>query len=297
MPFQRRWLAGLSRSSIVSRGVRITPAAVAGVPGEWLRRSDALPRRGSVLYLHGGAYCVGIPATHRALTARLARVTGLPVFAADYRLAPEHPFPAGLDDALAACRALQAEGPVILAGDSAGGGLALATALALRDAGNPAPAALVLLSPWVDLERPVPSPTEPPGEAMLSWDWTSACAAHYVGAAAAAGVSAPAKDGAPTTDKVSPLSNPQVSPLRADLRGLPPVLIQAGTDELLHPQALALHDALQAAGVDVRCEITPGRWHVFQLHANALPSANAAIDRVARFVLGPPDPHIPSTRS
>jgi acetyl esterase/lipase len=85
----------------------------------------------------------------------------------------------------------------------------------------------------------------------------------------------------------APFAQPLVSPAAADLRGLPPVLIQAGTDELLHPQALALHDALQAAGVDVRCEITPRRWHVFQLHANALPSANAAIDRVARFVLGP----------
>jgi acetyl esterase/lipase len=301
MPFQRRWLAGLSRISIVSRGVRITPATVGGVPGEWSRRTDAPPlRRGTLLYLHGGAYCVGSPATHRALTSRLARVTGLPVFAADYRLAPEHPFPAGLDDALAAYRALQADGPVILAGDSAGGGLALATALALRDARqavDQAPAALVLLSPWVDLERPDPAPPEPPGEAMLSWGWTSACAAHYAGGAAAAGVRAPATADAPTTDKVAPLANPGISPLRADLRGQPPVLIQAGTDELLHGQALALHGALQAAGVDVRCEITPRRWHVFQLHANALPSANAAIDRVAGFVLVASDLHIPNTRS
>jgi acetyl esterase/lipase len=114
---------------------------VGGVPGEWSRRTGAPARPGSILYLHGGAYCVGSPATHRALTSRLARVTGLPVFAADYRLAPEHPFPAALDDAIAAYRALRADGPVILMGDSAGGGLALATALALRDAGAPAPAA------------------------------------------------------------------------------------------------------------------------------------------------------------
>ena len=274
LAFQRRWLAGLSRIALVSRGVGITAGAVGGVHGEWSRRSAGPTRPGSVLYLHGGAYCVGSPATHRALTSRLARVTGLPVFAADYRLAPEHPFPAGLDDALAAYRALQAEGPVILAGDSAGGGLALATALALRDAGNAAPAALVLFSPWADLQMPEPPPPAPPGEAMLSWAWASACARHYVGDAAAAG-------------GTSAWANPLVSPLRADLRGLPPVLIQAGTDELLHPQALALHDALQAAGVDVRCEITPGRWHVFQLHTGALASADAAVDRVARFVLGP----------
>jgi cation diffusion facilitator CzcD-associated flavoprotein CzcO/acetyl esterase/lipase len=274
LAFQRRWLAGLSRIALVSRGVGITAGAVGGVRGEWSRRSAGPTRPGSVLYLHGGAYCVGSPATHRALTSRLARVTGLPVFAADYRLAPEHPFPAGLDDALAAYRALQADGPVILAGDSAGGGLALATALALRDAGDAAPAALVLFSPWVDLAAPNPPPPEPPGEAMLSWAWAGACARHYVGDAAAAG-------------PISPFENPLVSPLCADLRGLPPVLIQAGTDELLHPQALALHGALQAAGVDVRCEITPGRWHVFQLHTGALASADAAVDRVARFVLGP----------
>ena len=274
LAFQRRWLAGLSRIALVSRGVGITAGAVGGVRGEWFRRSAGPTRPGSVLYLHGGAYCVGSPATHRALTSRLARVTGLPVFAADYRLAPEHPFPAGLDDALAAYRALQAEGPVILAGDSAGGGLALATALALRDAGDAAPAALVLFSPWADLQTPTAPPPAPPGEAMLSWAWAGACARYYVGDAAAAG-------------PISPFENPLVSPLRADLRGLPPVLIQAGTDELLHPQALALHDALQAAGVDVRCEITPGRWHVFQLHTGALASADAAVDRVARFVLGP----------
>lgn len=268
---QRRWLDGLSRITLTARKVGVTPATVGGVPGEWLRRTEAPPRRGSLLYLHGGAYCVGSPATHRSLTSRLARVTGLPVFAADYRLAPEHPFPAALDDALAAYRALRADGPVIIAGDSAGGGLALATALALRDAGAPAPAAVVLFSPWVDLQSPDCPPPEPSGEAMLSAAWIAAGAALYVGG--------PAMNAS--------LANPQVSPLRADLRGLPPMLIQAGTDELLNGQALALHDALQAAGVAVRCEITPRRWHVFQLHAGALPSANAALDRVARFVLGP----------
>jgi cation diffusion facilitator CzcD-associated flavoprotein CzcO/acetyl esterase/lipase len=275
--FQRRWLAGLSKIAIGTRRVGVTAGTVGGVPGEWSRRAGAPARPGSILYLHGGAYCVGSPATHRALTSRLAWVTGLPVFSADYRLAPEHPFPAGLDDARAAYRALRADGPVILMGDSAGGGLALATALALRDAGEPAPAALVLLSPWVDLTTPDTPPPEPPGEAMLGWAWISACARHYVGGGAAA------PDGASGS-----LTHPLVSPLRADLRSLPPVLIQAGTDELLPPQALALHDALKAAEVDVRCEITRRRWHVFQLHANALPSADAALDRVAGFVLGPP---------
>ncbi|MCU0763280.1 MAG: alpha/beta hydrolase fold domain-containing protein [Hydrogenophaga sp.] len=265
--FQRRWLEGLSRIALVPRSVRITPAGVAGVPGEWRRHGDAPPvRAGHVLYLHGGAYCVGSAATHRALTARLAQGTGLPVFAANYRLAPEHPFPAALDDALAVYRALRAQGPVVVGGDSAGGGLALSLTLALREAGEPLPDALLLLSPLADME-PEQMPEEPPGEAMLSAPWAQDCVAHYRG------------------DPTRP-PDPRWwmgSPLKADLHGLPPVLIQAGTDEMLHDQALALHAALRAAGVNSRCEITPGRWHVFQLHGGALRSADDAIDRLCRF--------------
>ena len=139
IPFQRRWLALIAKTTLVPGGVTRETTTVGGVPGEWLRRTHGTAvRPGCILYLHGGAYCVGSPATHRSLTARLAKFTGLPVFALDYRLAPEHPFPAALEDALSAYRALHASGgPVVIAGDSAGGGLALATTLALRDAGDP----------------------------------------------------------------------------------------------------------------------------------------------------------------
>jgi cation diffusion facilitator CzcD-associated flavoprotein CzcO/acetyl esterase/lipase len=272
--FQRRWLRGLSRSTLMQKGVAVEAGTVGGVPGEWLRSTQAPSAPpGVVLYLHGGAFCIGSPATHRALTARLALVTGLPVFALDYRLAPEHRHPAALDDALAAFRALSIESegerrPVILAGDSAGGGLALATAIALRDSGAPLPAALVLLSPWVDLAMRDAPAAEPPGEAMLSVAWANACAAHYLGGATSADA-------------------PTVSPVFADLHGLPPTLIQAGTDELLHGQALQLDAALQAAGVEAHCEITAGRWHVFQTHGGVLRSADEAIARIARFVMQP----------
>ena len=267
IPFQRRWLEGLSRIALVPRAVRITPGEVAGVPGEWLRHGDAPPARaGHVLYLHGGAYCVGSAATHRALTARLSQTTGLPVFAANYRLAPEHPFPAALDDALAAYRALRERGPVVVGGDSAGGGLSLSLTLALREAGEPLPDGLLLLSPLADME-PDHMPEEPPGEAMLSAAWAEACMRHYLGDASSA----------PDARRW------MTSPLKADLRGLPPTLIQAGTDEMLHDQALALHAALTGAGVSSRCEITPGRWHVFQLHGGALRSADEAIERLGRF--------------
>lgn len=261
--FQRLWLKGLSRTTLPLRGTRFEPDRLGAVPGEWVRPAEAPTRDGSVLYLHGGAYCVGAPSTHRALTARLARATGMALFAADYRLAPEHPFPAAVEDALAAYRVLRARGPVVVAGDSAGGGLALALAIALRDAGEPLPSSLLLLSPWAQMTAERVPARPPRGEAMLSTAWAQACAALCLRDRSAA--------------------HPWASPLTADLHGLPPVLIQAGTDELLHDQALALHDALAAAGVGVRCEITPRRWHVFQLHSGALKSADDAIDRLALF--------------
>jgi cation diffusion facilitator CzcD-associated flavoprotein CzcO/acetyl esterase/lipase len=287
--FQRRWLKGMSRLTMPPRGVLIEPGQAGGVPGEWLlprdsgspargadasgahgrSASEGTVRGGTVLYLHGGAYCVGSPATHRAITGRLARLTGMAVFSLDYRLAPEHRFPAAIDDAVAACRELQARGAVVIAGDSAGGGLALATALALRDGGHALPAALWLLSPWADMALPATPPPPVPGEAMLSFGWASACAAFCLGDTAA--------------------SHPLASPLHADLRGLPAVLLQAGTDEMLHDQAIALHDALQQAGVAVRCEVTARRWHVFQMNAGALPSADAALQRAADFIGGQVD--------
>jgi acetyl esterase/lipase len=255
---RQRWrvkrLARLVRPRVA---VGIEPAVVGGVPGEWLRPPDAA--RGAILYLHGGGYCVGAAATHRAITAPLAHATRISVFAADYRLAPEHPHPAAIEDSLAAYRALARQGPVVIAGDSAGGGLALAAALAARE--QP-PAALVLFSPWVDLAAA--RPDAPAGEVMLSARWLDACARHYLAGAGTA--------------------SPLVSPLDADLHALPPVLIQAGTDELLHQDAIALHDALDAAGVAVRCEIVPGRWHAFQLHAGCLPSADGALARAAAFI-------------
>jgi acetyl esterase/lipase len=210
---------------------------------------------------------VGSPATHRALTGHLARRCKARVFAADYRLAPEHPFPAAIEDAVAACAGLLEEGyaprELVLAGDSAGGGLCVATALKLREAGLPQPGALVLFSPWTDLSlEQLGEP--PPGEAMITRSWTSECAGFYLAG----------------RDAHEPLA----SPVFADLRGLPRTLVQVGTDELLRPDSERMHARLLAAGVTSRLGVYPRRWHVFQMHAGVLRDADRALDEVATFL-------------
>jgi acetyl esterase/lipase len=258
---QRAWFKLMARTMPAHRRVTAQAGDAGGISGEWLHPQRAAAH-GAILYLHGGAYCAGSPATHRAITSHLAQAAGLPVFAADYRLAPEHPFPAALEDAVAAYRGLSETGAVAIAGDSAGGGLALATALALRQRHIAPPAALVLLSPWVNLANN--SDKAPKGEVMLSAAVLNAAARHYLAG--------------------SDASAPLASPIHGDLRGLPPTLIQCGTDELLHDQSVRLHDALRTAGVAARCEIMRERWHVFQIHAGLLPGAKAAIERAGNFI-------------
>jgi acetyl esterase/lipase len=263
---QRQRLARVTRLTLPPRGSRFTIETVGGVPGETAEHAAGSARSPVVLYLHGGGYCVGAPATHRAITGHLARLTGARVHAPDYRLAPEHPFPAALDDAVASYRGLlqsgSEAGDVVIAGDSAGGGLAVATALRLRELGLPAPRALVLFSPWVDLTLEQTGPV-PPGEIMLTLPWVRECARAYVAGG----------------DPRQPL----VSPLFADLRGLPATLIQLGTDELLRADARRLRERLADAGVAVTFEEYPGRWHVFQANAGVLADADRALASAARF--------------
>ena len=267
IPWQRWWLSQVVQSTRPRGRMDVQSGVLSGVAGEWVRprRLTANTKtRATILYLHGGAYCVGSAATHRAVTSHLAQTTDLPVFAADYRLAPEHPFPAAVDDAISVYRSLLEMGPVVIAGDSAGGGLSLATALGVRQRHISPPAALVLFSPWVDLTTSAFSDMASKTEPMLSTPWLNACARHYLAG----------------QDAMTPLA----SPIYGELRGLPPTLIQSGSDELLYGDAVRVHDALVNAGVAVRCEIMPSRWHVIQLHAGMLPSANAAIERAGNFI-------------
>jgi acetyl esterase/lipase len=266
---QRRRLKRLTALIPPGREINIQEAVLGGVTGEWVHSKLTTTNAGqgaAILYLHGGGYCIGSSATHRAVTTRLARTSGLPVFVADYRLAPEYPFPAAVDDAVAAYRVLLETGPVVVAGDSAGGGLAVATALVARQLQLSAPAALILLSPWVDLTMSTLSDKASMHDPVLSRAWLAACARHYLAG--------------------GDLNAPLASPLYGDLRGLPPTLIQAGGDELLHGDAVKMHDALFNAGVAVRCELIAALWHGFHLHAGMLPAADAAIERMGRFISG-----------
>jgi len=263
---QRRWLELFTRLLLPPRRIKFEPGECGGVAGEFARAvGQATPT--ALLYLHGGAYCVGSPATHRAISGTLARLTGANVFVADYRLAPEHPFPAALDDALAAYRGLLQAGfearSVAVAGDSAGGGLALATALRLRELGEPLPAAVVVFSPWVDLGTPDRGPV-PRGEVMISPPWVAECAAYYLAG----------------RDATEPLA----SPIHADLAGLPPVLVQVGSDEVLLADSRRLRSALEAARVPCELQEYPRRWHVFQANAGVLADADRALADVGRFL-------------
>jgi len=263
---QRSRLRWVTRITFPPRGSIFEPADCGGVPGEWTRAANGSAEL-TILYLHGGGYCTGGSSTHRAITGHLAKLCGARVFTPDYRLAPELPFPAAVDDSVASFRGLVAQGidpgSIVVAGDSAGGGLSVATALRLRDLGLPQPRALVLFSPWADLTLEQTTPA-PPGEIMLTPSWVRECARAYVAAG----------------DPRGPLA----SPVGADLRGLPPTLIQVGTDELLLNDSRRLHGKFRADGVRVDYEEYLRRWHVFQAAAGLLADADRALESVARFV-------------
>ncbi|HNR02644.1 MAG TPA: alpha/beta hydrolase [Anaerolineaceae bacterium] len=237
-----------------------------GVPSEWI--SSPYPNGAILLYLHGGAYALGSVDTHRALAARLALAADCSALAINYRLAPENPFPAALEDALTSYRWLLSEGyhpsKICLAGDSAGGGLAVAALLMLRDKGEPLPAGAVCFSPWFDLTLS--------GESMrrnrtmdpvLSRPVLEVYARYYTGENVA--------------------HNPYISPLFGDLYGLPPIHLQIGTDEVLLDDSMRFEEKARAAGVDVNLVTWQDMFHVFQLMP-FLPQSREALKHAAIFV-------------
>lgn len=255
-------------------GVHSEVAMLGTLEGEWQRpaQADATLRGGVVLYLHGGAYLSGSVKTHRGLAAHLAAATRAPVFVLSYRLAPEHPFPAALDDAVAAYHALREAHPgcpIALAGDSAGGGLAMALLIRLKREGAVMPAGAALMSPWVDLTlagetHRTRARVDPffPDTSLLK----GAAMAYAQGRS---------------------LQDALVSPLFArteDLASLPPVLIHVGDRETLLDDARQLARRLQAAGVDATCEVHAKLWHVWQAFAARVPEAARSVEELASFL-------------
>lgn len=239
-----------------------------GVAAEWFTPADGDPSR-VMLYLHGGGYVLGSIDSHRVLLERLAKAIGSRVLALNYRLAPEAPFPAAVDDACAGYRWLLQQGVaakrIVIAGDSAGGGLTLATLLALRDAGDPMPGCAVPISPWTDMQGLGESMTTRAAvDPMVQKQGLLELAGTYLNGA----------------DPKSPLA----APLYGNFKGLPPLLIQVGDAETLLDDTTRLQPKLKAAGVDATVEIWPDMIHVWHLFAPMLDEGQQAIDRIGAFV-------------
>ena len=265
---QRRLLGELLSAQPLPADVIVTPAALGGVPTAEITVDGVEPRH-VVLYFHGGVYVLGTAAQAAGLAAQIGRRTQAKVISVDYRLAPEHPYPAAVDDALAAYEALLGGGTapsdIVFAGESAGGGLAIATLVNARDRGLPLPAAAYAMSPYADLTL-AGTTLESKGYAdpLLSREALQARVPDYTaGQDAALGL---------------------ISPIFADLSGLPPLIIQAGTHEVLLDDAVRLAQRAATADVEVILDITPGVPHVFQAYSPILDEAAAALDRAGQFL-------------
>jgi monoterpene epsilon-lactone hydrolase len=264
----RRFFEKVQARKRIAKGVAIRDATIEGVACEWLipKGCEDAP---ILYYLHGGAYLMGSPTTHRQMLSFIAREAGVRALLPDYALAPENPFPAGLHDCLAVYRGLLAAGAnadhILIGGDSAGGGMSMAVLLSLRDAGHDLPAATILLSPWLDLSAS--------GETMKTrkkedpWfrpDFMLDIARKY----------------SPEGD----LKYPLLSPVFADAAGLPETLIQVGDHEILLSDSTRLSDNISAAGGKVTLQVWPEMWHVFQFFVRQMPESRVAINDIAKFI-------------
>jgi cation diffusion facilitator CzcD-associated flavoprotein CzcO/acetyl esterase/lipase len=258
---QRAWTEAASSITRIPRGISISHGSLGGLPSDQLTAEGADDSR-AVLYLHGGAYVLGSRRTHRGLAAQIALAAGAPVHLIDYRLGPEHKHPAALEDAMAAYRELLASGidagSIVITGDSAGGGLAVALAVRLKDEGEPLPGGLAIVNGWLDLTCSGASMSfNADRDVGLFRDWTVHGGELYRG----------------DTDPL----DPELSPIRADLRGLPPTYLQVGTHDLLLSDSERFAERARAAGVDVGVARFEGMWHDFQIAADLLREADEAM--------------------
>ena len=249
-------------------GTQVEKVVANGVPGEWIYFADSDKER-VLLYFHGGAYLLGSGDSHREAVARLSAASGIRALLPEYRLAPEHPFPAAVEDAHTAYRWLLSQGTrpehIVVAGDSAGGGLSLALLLSIRNAGDPMPAGAVLLSPWTDLAGT--------GESMTTRKeidpWIGAESIPMIGKLYA---------------NQEDVRNPLISPVYADLHDLPPLLIEVGDDEVLLDDSTRIVEHAQAAGVEVTLHVWEGMWHVFPAFAFIIDEGKQAMEEMGAFI-------------
>jgi acetyl esterase/lipase len=266
----RARLAAVDRRKFrVDPAARRTPASADGIPCEWLTMPESRPER-VLLYLHGGGFALRTPNLHARYVARICRALGTRALIVDYRLAPEHPFPAAIEDCHAAYQWLLAQGieprHLVIAGDSAGGNLTLVTLQRILAAGEPLPACGFVLSPAVDLTMGSESyVANERADAIFTLASVLALRRQYV--------------------EPRLLTSPAVSPLFGELAGMPPLLLQAGSREMLRDDSVRFAAAARAAGIDVECEVWLGMQHVFPL-LQFLPESARSIDTVARFVCG-----------
>ena len=260
----RRWVDGLGRGTDLPTEVDYSIFQTASTPiHRYSPRNNELRKHDAILYLHGGAFIAGSALSHGALAANIAVRANAPVYLLDYRKAPEHPYPAALNDALAAYEMLTAEyESVAIFGDSAGGGLAIATACMIRDSGQQLPSSLGLISPWVDLTL-------------------SGASHHTVGDADPMLSEAALRAGGGAYANAASLDDPGLSPLFADLAGLPPIIIQVGSRERLKDDSSSLAAKARHAGVSVDFRIWPGMIHVWHLFGRYLVEASEASDALA----------------
>ncbi len=250
-------------------GVTCEPGSLGGVPGEWLRPEGADAAR-ALLYFHGGGYVLGSTRSHRHMVAALAKGAGVHAFSADYRLAPEHPFPAAVEDGAAVWQGLLESGidpaSAVIGGDSAGGGLTVATLVKARDDGLAMPAGGLCISPWTDMTLEAGSyATKADSDPMVKQNQIERWTGVYLGA---------------DTDR----RHPWASPLYADLEGLPPLLVQVGSEEVLLDDSVSLAEAARRAGVEVRLSVADEMIHVWHWFDRLLDRAKDGIDEATAFI-------------
>jgi epsilon-lactone hydrolase len=268
LPILRREWEAAARLEVLPTGSRFSRVEIGALSGEWMEM-PRVARDYVFLLLHGGGYNAGSPRTHRKLAAHLSRAAHMRVLTPEYRLAPEHPFPAAVKDALTAYGWLLGQGisadHVVVGGDSAGGGLAISMLLALREAGATMPLAVVLMSPWVDLTTSMPSyRSNRKYDACVTLESLRQAAQWYAGE----------RDPA----------DPMLSPVFSDLSGLPPMLIHAAADEMLVDEARALAERAGKAGVAATLKIYEGVWHAFHGAGMEIPESRQAIDEIGTYL-------------